>query len=483
MIRLSRQAAVTALILSAVGLSVSTTHATPYLVMDIDTGRVIASEQATDPWFPASVTKLMTAYVALKEVQDGRIALDTPLIVSRRASSTAPSKMGLRPGTQVTLDNALKMIMVKSANDMAVTIAEGVGGSVEAFAGMMNREAARLGMRESHFVNPHGLPDAKQKSSARDLAVLGSALLRDFPSQQDLWSIGAIQLGQRVMPNTNGLIGRYYGAAGMKTGFICSSGFNVVATATRNNRRLLVVVLGSSSATERTLKAAELLDQGFASSGYTGSTLADLPQGYGFPPDMRGEICSGKRRNVALADVDEFSPVGSGSVGGNTENAALEMLIPQTNVASFGAFTTPRPRLAQRHIGTPIQVYTGAAPGVMLAARGSKDAIETAGNVEKPSKKSKKQLASRKVRDVAKPKGVASIISGDDTKPVTKIIDNSSQNTKASSKPDRVKQDLKKAVAVKKDIKKAKPDIKTTGSTIKPVASKPSPIKPKPLDD
>jgi hypothetical protein len=159
------------------------------------------------------------------------------------------------------------------------------------------------------------------------------------------------------------------------------------------------------------------------------------------------------------------------------------MLIPQTNVASFGAFTTPRPRLAQRHIGTPIQVYTGAAPGVMLAARGSKDAIETAGNVEKPSKKSKKQLASRKVRDVAKPKGVASIISGDDTKPVTKIIDNSSQNTKASSKPDRVKQDLKKAVAVKKDIKKAKPDIKTTGSTIKPVASKPSPIKPKPLDD
>jgi D-alanyl-D-alanine carboxypeptidase len=401
---------VMALSLTLLFVSVATLQATPSLVMDVDSGRILHAEQASDPWFPASVTKLMTAYVALKEAKEGRITLDTPLIVSRRAASAPPSKMGLHTGTQVTLDNALKMIMVKSANDMAVTVAEGVGGSLESFAAMMNREAARLGMRESHFVNPHGLPNAQQTSSARDLAVLGRALLFDFPEHQGLWGIGAIQHGSRVMPNTNGLIGRYYGAEGMKTGFICSSGFNVVATASRGGRRLLVVVLGAPSAGERTIKAGELLDKGFAGGGYVSASPHELPQGYGSAPDMRKDICGGKRRGMPLEDESDVVLPGTFGVGGNTENAALEMLIPQAGGAVI-AGASRRARLAQRNIGTPVVVYTGPAPNVNIAARGTGKLTQVAVRPEKENTKNRvASKAKTKIRDVPQLAAAPSII-------------------------------------------------------------------------
>ena len=153
----------------------------PALVVDVDTGRVIHAERATDPWYPASVTKLMTAYVALDLVRQGRASMDQLLTVTPGAAAQPPSKMGFKPGIQLTLDNALKIIMVKSANDVAQTIAENLGGSVEGFAALMNDASARLGMAESRWVNPHGLPDERQWTSARDMAILGRALLRDFP--------------------------------------------------------------------------------------------------------------------------------------------------------------------------------------------------------------------------------------------------------------------------------------------------------------
>src|SRR3954467_381718 len=269
--------------------------ATPALVVDVDSGKVLYAERATDPWFPASITKLMTTYVALSAVREGRVAMDSLLTVTENAASMPPSKMAFRPGTQIRLDNALKIIMVKSANDVATTIAEGVGGSVEGFAEMMNAAALRLGMRESHWTNANGLPDPGQYTSARDMAILGRALLREFPEQSGLFNLSAIQLGRRVMANHNGLIGRYPGADGMKTGFICSSGFNVVASATRDGRRLITVILGSPSAKERTLKAADLFDRGFASFGWAGQSLEALPaSASATPPDMRPFICGGR---------------------------------------------------------------------------------------------------------------------------------------------------------------------------------------------
>jgi D-alanyl-D-alanine carboxypeptidase len=256
--------------------------------------------------------------------------------------------------------------MVKSANDVSTTIAEGIGGSVEVFASLMNREAARLGMRESHFVNPHGLPDIRQYSSARDLAMLGRALLLEFPDYQDLFRIGAIQMGKKVMANHNGLIGRYPGADGMKTGFICSSGFNVVASATRGGQRLIVVVMGSSSATERTIKAAKLFDQGFGGGGWNqGQSLYDLPaSSLSAAPDMRSIVCGRNRAPQGEDDADMALPVAASSTG-NSDNARLDLMAGGSMAAAVGS----RRKLGPRDTFQPVMVWTGRAPGTQIAVR------------------------------------------------------------------------------------------------------------------
>src|SRR5499427_8135336 len=209
------------------------------LLIEASTGKVLHAENATYPWYPASVTKLMTAYTTLRTVKEGRISFNTLLTVSRNTAAQQPTKMGFKVGTTVTVDNALKMLMVKSANDIAVTIAEGVGGSLEGFADLMNANARRLGMTQSNFVNPNGLPAENHVTSARDLAILARALIREFPEYDSYWHISAIRLGRHTYRNTNKLIDAYAGADGMKTGFICASGFNLVATATRGGKRLI----------------------------------------------------------------------------------------------------------------------------------------------------------------------------------------------------------------------------------------------------
>jgi len=229
-------------------------HAEALLVVEADTGKVLQAENATYPWYPASVTKLMTAYVTLKAVKDGHITLDTLFTVSPVAASQSPSKMGFRPGIQVTVDNALKMMLVKSANDMAVVLAEGVGGSIDGFSAQMNEAAQRLGMTQSSYVNPNGLPADGQITSARDLAILARAIIRDLPEYEYFVHIPSIRYGRKVTQNFNKLIGRYPGADGFKTGFICASGYNLVASATRNGKRLIAVVLGAPSATARAEK-------------------------------------------------------------------------------------------------------------------------------------------------------------------------------------------------------------------------------------
>ncbi len=160
----------------------------------------------------------------------------------------------------------MKMMMVKSANDIAVVLAEGVAGSIDNFAEEMNKNAQRLGMTQTHYVNPNGLPADGHVTSARDLGILARALLRDFPEYEYYLHLPAIKFGRRITANYNKLIGRYPGADGMKTGFICASGFNLVASATRNNKRLIAVVLGASSSSMRALRAAQLLERGFNSN-------------------------------------------------------------------------------------------------------------------------------------------------------------------------------------------------------------------------
>ena len=218
----------------------------PYLVIDAATGTVLEEHEATRPWYPASLTKMMTAYVTLKALREGRLQLDSPVTQSANSLAQPPSKMGFKVGTQLTLETALTMLMVKSANDLAVAIGETVGGTEENFIAMMNAEARRLGMRSTHFVNPHGLPDNRQVSSAADLAILAMALKREFPDAHKYYRHPGLKFGKQTLRSANReFLQRVAGADGLKTGYICNSGYNVAASATRTGRTVIAVVLGA----------------------------------------------------------------------------------------------------------------------------------------------------------------------------------------------------------------------------------------------
>jgi len=327
------------------------------LLIEASTGKVLHAENAAYPWYPASVTKLMTAYTTLRAIKEGRIGFNTLLTVSRNAAAQQPTKMGFKVGTQLTVDNALKMLMVKSANDMAVTIAEGVGGSIEGFADMMNANAKRLGMTESHFVNPNGLPAENHVTSARDLGILARALITEFPEDDFYWHIHAIQYGNRVMRNYNSLLDRYPGADGMKTGFICASGYNVVASATRNGRRLIAIVLGAYSGAVRAQKAAQLLENGFNSGGLSWlapslGTVDQLAPIDAQPPNLREEMCGGHRRKPPSEDNDEEQ---QDSASGDT-SSAQSFLLSSLRPAN-GKFVLGPPVETE----APIKVFTGPA--------------------------------------------------------------------------------------------------------------------------
>jgi D-alanyl-D-alanine carboxypeptidase len=350
---------------AALALGAVSAQATPYLVVDADSDQVLMQNEATAPWYPASLTKLMTVYVALDAVRSGKLTFETPLVMSARAARMPPSKMGFRPGTEVTLDNALKMLMVKSPNDVAVMVAEGVSGSIEAFAGDMNADAQRLGLHESHFVNPNGLHNPDHVSSARDMALIARALLHEFPEHADLFSIGAIELGNRYIPNHNGLLGRYPGADGMKTGFTCPAGFNVVASANHNGRRLIVVVLGAPRAKTRNQEAADLFDRGFAMGGGNGS-LESLPSGSGAAPNMRADVCLHRNAAaLAAAEDDGIADQAQAPAGG------FGML--PTPLAALLAPAAAHTELSNERIRfDPVPVYIGPAPGWKGPALGAR---------------------------------------------------------------------------------------------------------------
>jgi D-alanyl-D-alanine carboxypeptidase len=372
-------------------------HAGASILVDADSGKVLRAENATYPWYPASTTKLMTLYMALSAIRDHRITFDTLFTVSRNANAQAPTKMGFPVGTPVTVDNALKMMMVKSANDMAVLLAEGISGSVDAFAEEMTNTAHQLGMTESTFVNPNGLPADGQITSARDLAILARALIREFPEYSSYWHIPAIRFGNRVVRNYNPLLGRYPGADGMKTGFICASGFNLVATATRGNKHLIAVVLGSTSGAARAMKAAEMLESGFSQNPLAwltpslGTVDALVPM-EAAPPNLKDEICGGRRKRPAAEDEDLDA-----DTGGSAEAAAAMSQTRSFLLSALRAPTNPV-LLSDLGSGTPVVVYTGPTrTGAQAAAPSTDDGTEPS------KKKGKKKTASTTTDDQTTP--------------------------------------------------------------------------------
>lgn len=251
------------LLVGAILSAPSAATAGPALVFEPYNGTVFYAEDPDAMWFPASLTKLMTAYVAFQAIRDGTVSPDTKLICSKLATQQAPSKLWLKEGESITLDVGLKVLIVRSANDVAVMIAEAVAGNQDAFVAKMNEAAQHLGMTRTHFVNVNGLPAEGQYTTARDLARLARAIIVEFPDHLDLFTTTQIQVGKQVIRTHNGLLVSLPGADGMKTGFICESGFNIVASATRDGRKLVAVVLGEQSPATRRVRATDLLENGF----------------------------------------------------------------------------------------------------------------------------------------------------------------------------------------------------------------------------
>lgn len=329
---------------AATALATAPAAANPTLLFDVNSGAVIEHQDAFQRWHPASLTKLMTAYTAFRAVQAGELALNSPIRISKKAAAYPPAKMGYKAGSVLTLDNAIKIIMVKSANDVAAAIGENVGGSQAAFADRMNAEARRLGMSASHWANANGLHDPAQYTTARDLAILVRAIRLEFPQYASYFNIEGLVAGKARLKNFNPLVGRFPGTDGMKTGFVCESGFNLIATASRDGKMLAAIVLGATSPDERAEEAARMLQGGFGRSGVSSVTVATLAP-YGDNRDqqtsMRDEVCSKKAKHAAS---DAPAPKEAGAAPDKV-SIIPEMTRERVWIAvSLGGATGPRPK-------------------------------------------------------------------------------------------------------------------------------------------
>lgn len=283
-------------------------RAVPHLTIDLDNGRVLSQQEAFDPWHPASLTKLMTAFVIFRAIENREVSPSDAVRVSKNATRQPTSKMGYGAGTTLTIENALKLLIVKSANDIAVALAETVSGSVPAFADRMNREAAQLGMTGSRFANPHGLHDPRQMITARDFGLLLQTLHNGYPKYAAFFKAPAVlaqkrnknrKIIERVYYSYNLLLERYRGADGFKTGFVCASGYNFAGSATRAGRRIAAIVLGRDSQTSRAVDAAKLITEGFELPISAGTPIRMLKPDANLrlsPRNMRPILCTEQAR-------------------------------------------------------------------------------------------------------------------------------------------------------------------------------------------
>jgi D-alanyl-D-alanine carboxypeptidase len=252
-----------------VGMSILAAPATagrvPFSAISVDarTGQILFSVDANGPRHPASLTKMMTLYILFQDLKAGRIKLDSPVRISARASGMSPSKLGVAPGTTITVDQAIRALVIISANDVAAAIAENLGKSEADFAQRMTKVARSIGMSRTTFRNASGLPHPSQWTTARDMATLGLRLQRDFPQYYPYFAITSFTYGGRTIATHNRLLGRYDGADGIKTGYIATSGFNLTSSAMRDGKRLVGVVMGAKTGGSRNAYMTSMLDKTF----------------------------------------------------------------------------------------------------------------------------------------------------------------------------------------------------------------------------
>ncbi len=280
------------------------------IVIDADSGRVVHEVEATQRWYPASLTKVMTIYMTFKAIEAGRLHFDDTLTVSAHAARQPNSKLGLRYGQNISVEQAIMAVTTRSANDAAVVLAERLGGTESNFAYMMTEQAHHMGMNSSSFQNASGLPDEGQISSARDLALLSATLIKDYPQYYRFFGATEFAYKGRLLPNTNRILKTYPDADGLKTGFTCGSGYNLIASAKRDGRRLIGVLLGAHSSSERFQQMGNLLDLGFAKSqaGAFGLPVDQLSGNHYSPPpfQLSTNRCAGSAEHMG-ADLSTIA--------------------------------------------------------------------------------------------------------------------------------------------------------------------------------
>lgn len=328
------------------------------IVVDAATGEVLFSRYADSRRYPASITKMMTLYMAFEALSEGRVKLDDVITVSPRAASQPPSKLGLAAGQTITLDDAMHATAVRSANDMAVAIAEHIGGTEARFTALMTLKAEELGMTQTRYVNPNGLPDSRQLTTARDLSILARAVMRDYPQYYRYFGFHDWSYQGRQYRNTNGLLATGQGYDGMKTGYTNASGYNLAASAVRDGRRLITIVLGGRSTASRNAHVAELMDTGFElerlrDRGQTIQVAQTFFEQRGFG------LSTDNSEAVVYASAD--------NVGDNVEATAVAYTPPPA----------PPPALAARMAAPVVQAELAPAPDLTATLNGARPSRRT----------------------------------------------------------------------------------------------------------
>ncbi|CAJ0864223.1 hypothetical protein AMST5_01653 [freshwater sediment metagenome] len=271
------------------------------IVVDGNSGRTIYARNEHELRHPASVTKVMTLYLLFEQLEKGRLRLDTPLMISSHAAAQAPSKLGLQPGETISVENAIKAVVTKSANDIACAIAENIGGDERSFAQMMTRKAHALGMRNTHYANASGLPDPTQITTAYDLAVLGRAIQDRFPRYYRYFSTHSFAYNGALHANHNHLLGRVEGMDGIKTGYTRASGFNLLTSVRRGSHHIVAVVMGGATAAGRDHIMANLIEEHIA-GGSTTRTAAAITEDSSVADEEAPAIQRVSERRVAIAE-------------------------------------------------------------------------------------------------------------------------------------------------------------------------------------
>lgn len=329
------------------------------IVVDHASGDTLLGEDVDETVHPASLTKMMTTYLAFEAIAAKKVTLDTRLPVSARAASRPPSRLGLKPGATIRLEDAILALLTKSANDVASVVAEGLAPSEDEFARRMTQKAHALGMNHTEFHNASGLPHPDQVTSARDMALLARHLIDDFPEYYPYFSRATFTYGGRVIRNHNFLLGRYPGTDGLKTGYINASGYNLVASSVRGGRRLIAVVLGGKTARSRDRQVMRLLDDGFASL-----QIARAMPGLG----------TGAAAGITVADAEPVTVT-------RTRRGRIKTIVPAQAsakgpatvvryVVQVGSFRSERSARAQaRAAAKKAPKAVGAKPVVVMAQR------------------------------------------------------------------------------------------------------------------